>query len=89
MNVRALRASLASVLRRAEAGERIVITVGGRAVAQVGPVEPVGVGPPTLDDLAAAGLVVRARRTDAPPTEVLVTLPAGARLDRLLAEVRG
>ncbi len=36
---RALRNESADVLRRAEAGERFVITVNGRPVAQLGPYE--------------------------------------------------
>jgi prevent-host-death family protein len=35
---RELRNDIAGVLRRAEAGERIVITVSGREVAELGPV---------------------------------------------------
>src|SRR6185503_7429659 len=51
MNIRELRANLAAAVRRAEAGHRVVITVGGRPVAQLGPLDS-GAGPPTLDDLA-------------------------------------
>jgi antitoxin (DNA-binding transcriptional repressor) of toxin-antitoxin stability system len=89
MNMRSLRAGLAAALRRAEAGERIVVTVGGRAVAQIGPVETLSSdAQPTLDDLVARGLLVRARRTDPPPIELVLALPVGARLDRIVAEVR-
>jgi prevent-host-death family protein len=35
-----LRNDVGAVLRRAEAGERITVTVSGRPVAQLGPVEP-------------------------------------------------
>lgn len=89
MNVRTLRAELASALRRAEAGERIVVTVGGRPVAQLGPVETVADQQPTIDDLVARGLLVRSRRDDRPAPTLTVPLWAGARLDRLLREVRG
>ena len=89
MNVRTLRAELASALRRAEAGERIVVTVGGRPVAQLGPVEAGAGQEPTIDDLVARGLLVRARRDDRPAPSLTVPLWAGARLDRLLREVRG
>jgi prevent-host-death family protein len=89
LNVRTLRSQLAAALRRAEAGERIVVTVGGRPVAQLGPVEPAAGAEPTIDDLVARGLVVRARRDDRPPPSLTVPLWAGARLDRLLREVRG
>jgi prevent-host-death family protein len=87
VNIRDLRANLAAAVRRAEAGHRVVITVGGRAVAQLGPVEPTDTQP-TLDDLAARGLLHRARRADRPAPDLLVALPVGTRLDRLLAEVR-
>ncbi len=89
MNVRELRANLAAAVRRAEAGHRVVITVGGRAVAQLGPLEPAGrEQQPTVDDLAARGLVTKARRGDRPDPDVLVAVPVGTRLDRLVAEVR-
>jgi prevent-host-death family protein len=89
VNVRELRANLAAAVRRAESGQRVVITVGGRAVAQLGPLEPLGRDhQPTIDDLVARGLVIKARRTDRLPPDVLVAMPVGTRLDRLLAEVR-
>lgn len=86
-SMRSLRANLAAVLRQAEAGQRVVVTVGGRPVAQVGPIE--SADQPTLADLAARGLVLAARRPDRPPTDLLVPLRVGTRIDRLLAEVRG
>lgn len=36
---RELRNDIAGVLRRAEAGERMIVTVSGRAVAELGPVK--------------------------------------------------
>ena len=89
INMRSLRSGLAAALRRAEAGERIVVTVAGRPIAQLGPVEPLSSEQqPTLDDLAARGQLIRARRTDPPPIELVLALPVGARLDRIVAEVR-
>jgi prevent-host-death family protein len=88
MNVRDLRANLATALRRAEAGQRIVVTIGGRPVAQLAPIEGDG-AQPTLADLAARGLVLPARRDDRPAPDVLVPLRVGTRLDRLLVELRG
>ena len=87
MNVRELRANLAAAVRRAEAGHRVVITVGGRAVAQLGPLDH-GAEQPTLDDLAIRGLLQKARRSDRPAPELVVAMPVGTRLDRLLDEVR-
>jgi antitoxin (DNA-binding transcriptional repressor) of toxin-antitoxin stability system len=86
VNIRALRADLANAVRRAGAGHRTVITIGGRPVAQLGPVEPAG--EPTIDDLAVRGLIVPARRPDRPAPDLLVAMPVGTRIDRLLAEVR-
>jgi prevent-host-death family protein len=88
LGVRELRNHTASAVRRAGSGERIVITVDGRPVAQLGPLEPVG-GEPTLEDLAARGLLTLPRRPDRPPPAVAVALWAGVRLDRLLREARG
>ena len=89
LGIRELRGNLAALVRRAEAGQRLVITVGGRPVAQLGPVEAVPTTSVTLADLAAAGLVFAARRDDRPEPELVVALPVGTRLDRLIAEVRG
>jgi prevent-host-death family protein len=88
IGIRELRANLATALRRAGQGQRIVVTVAGRPVAQLGPLDPVD-GDVTIDDLAVRGLVVRARRSDRPPPDVLVDLWTGTRLDRLVGEVRG
>jgi prevent-host-death family protein len=89
MNVRTLRGQLAQALRRAEAGERIVVTVAGRPVAQLGPVEADPERGPTIEDLVARGLLIAARRDDRPPPTLTVPLWAGARIDRLLREIRG
>lgn len=89
MNVRMLRSQLAQTLRRAEAGERIVVTVGGRPVAQLGPVEADTDRGPSIEDLAARGLLVTSRRDDRPEPTLLVPLWAGARIDRLLRATRG
>lgn len=88
IGVRELRGDLAAAIRRAGAGERIVITVDGAPVAQLGPLESSD-GEPTIDDLAARGLVVRARRDDRPAPEFVMPLWAGTRLDSLVREVRG
>lgn len=87
--IRQLRTQLTSMVRRAGAGERIVISIGGRAVAQLGPVEAVQ-AQVTLDDLAARGLIDLARRGDRPADpDVRIDAWTGGRLDRALREVRG
>jgi prevent-host-death family protein len=88
VGVRELRASLAAAIRRAGAGERVVVTVDGRPTAQLGPLDDTG-GLVSLVDLVARGLVVPPRRTDSPRPADPVAAFVGARLDRLLREVRG
>ena len=86
--MRHLRANLASCLRRAESGERIVVTVDGAAVAQLGPLAP-RASSASLEELAAQGLVVLPRRKDVPEEVQSVPVWTGSRIDRLLREVRG
>lgn len=86
IGVRELRNDVAAVLRRAAAGERIVVTVDGRPTAQIGPLEPSG--PPTLDDLVAAGLVHGPRRPRA-VEPAPIDPPVDLRLDDVLDELRG
>ena len=88
LGIRDLRNQTAAAVRRAGSGERIVITVDGRPVAQLGPLDPLQ-GEPTLEDLAARGLVTLPRRPDRPPPAVTVPVWAGVRLDRLVREIRG
>lgn len=87
LGVRELRNQAATAIRRAGAGERIVITVDGRPVAQLGPLDP-GHHPVTLPDLAVRGLVVLPRRTDRPGPGTTVRPWAGTRLDRMFDQVR-
>lgn len=49
---RELRNNIGAILRRAEAGERIAITVSGRPVAELGP-------PPTRSRFAAASVLAQ------------------------------
>jgi prevent-host-death family protein len=86
IGVRELRANLASAVRQAGAGERVVVTIDGRPVAQLGPLEPVGA--PSLEELAASGLLEPPRR-GRPPAPDGVDTPIDVRLDRILDEVRG
>lgn len=87
IGIRELRSSLATYLRRAQAGERIVVTSAGRPAAQLGPVTGDESGT-TLADLVALGRVEPPRRRGdfVPPQPLL--LYAGTRIDRALSEVR-
>jgi antitoxin (DNA-binding transcriptional repressor) of toxin-antitoxin stability system len=86
IGIRELRASLAESVRCAEAGERTVVTVGGRPVAQLGPLDA---DAPNLERLIGSGAVIPPRRTSEwrPPEPVAVW--AGIRLDQVLRELRG
>ncbi|MEM9614272.1 MAG: type II toxin-antitoxin system prevent-host-death family antitoxin [Actinomycetota bacterium] len=94
IGVRELRNQVAAVVRRAGSGERLLVTVDGRPVAQLGPIHPDTAGL-SLWDLAAAGLIEPPRRplagpgarTDQPPAPV--PLPADLNADRLLESSRG
>lgn len=88
IGVRELRANVAGSLRAAAAGDRLVVTVSGLPVAQLGPLEASDAHP-TLTHLVAAGLVIAPRRTDPPPLDRTVPAWAGVRIDRLLRELRG
>jgi len=88
LGVRDLRQQVSAAIRRAGAGARIVITVDGTPVAQLGPLEPTDERL-TLEDLAARGQLVLARRTDRPAPQFSMPLWAGTRIDQLIREVRG
>lgn len=88
LGTRELRSDLAAAVRRAGAGERIIVTIDGRPVAQLGPLEPTD-AQVTLEDLAARGQLVLARREDRPTPEFSMPLWAGTRIDQLIREVRG
>lgn len=88
VGIRELRNQVASVVRRARSGERMIITVDGVPVAQLGPLMPAG--SPTLEDLAGAGLVRLPGRVDHPPSPAApAALPIDVRPDGVLAELRG
>lgn len=87
VGIRDLRAGLAMFVRRARLGERVVVTVDGHPVAQLGPVDadPMGV---SIPDLVARGVVLAPRRRgDFVPPEPLA-LVSGARIDRALDQIR-
>jgi prevent-host-death family protein len=88
VGIRELRNNVAAVVRRAAAGERIVVTVDGIATAQLGPLAPAG-DRPTLDDLVAAGLARPPRRLDRPTEPAPEDVPIDARPEAILAELRG
>lgn len=89
LGIRDARSRLTSLVKRAGSGERIIITIAGRPVAQLGPIETPD-GTLTIEDLIAKGLVEPARRGDRPEIpDLRVDSWSGGRLDRALREVRG
>ncbi|MBS1847018.1 MAG: type II toxin-antitoxin system prevent-host-death family antitoxin [Actinobacteria bacterium] len=89
LGIRQLRNATADAVRRAGNGERIVITVDGHPVAQLGPVEPLTADELTLDDLIARGAVLAPRDERRPAPDAPLAPPLGARIDRAAAELRG
>jgi len=88
LGVRELRNHVSAALRRAESGERIVITVDGRPVAQLGPLTPPDDGP-SLDDLIAAREVNAPTRSGRAPHPEPLALPVDVRVDDVWDDLRG
>ncbi len=87
IGVRELRAGLATFLKRAEAGDRIIVTVDGHPTAQLGPLQPKG--EPDLDDLIATGHVKRPKQDSKPLVPEVAGTPVDLSIDRILQELRG
>ncbi len=86
LGIRALRAELADAVKRAEVGERTVITSAGRPVAELAPLDA---GSPDLARLIGAGAVIPPRRTGPWRAPEPVAVWAGVRVDQALRELRG
>ena len=87
VGIRELRNNVAAVVRRAAGGERVVVTVDGVPVAQLGPLE--GASALTVDDLVAAGLARPPGRRDRPPPPDAEDAPVDVRPEGALDELRG
>ena len=87
IGIRELRADLAAAVRRAGAGERLVVTVAGEPVARLVPLGEAS-SSVTLDDLVAVRAVLPPRRRDRPAAPTPLDVPVDARTDRALREVR-
>ena len=87
IGMREFRSALATYVRRAQMGERVVITVDGAPVAQLSNMGSDYSGI-TIADLVARGAVMAPRRTgDWVPRDPLI-LYSGARIDKALSQVR-
>jgi prevent-host-death family protein len=87
VGIRELRNNVAAVVRRASAGERVVVTVDGVPAAQLGPLSAPAA--PSIDDLVAAGLAQPPGRRDRPPAPEPEIAPVDVRPDGVLDELRG
>ena len=89
IGIRELRERSATFIKRAGAGEQMIITVSGDPVATLGPIIPATSQTITLTDLVANGAVVAPRRRDKYQIPKAITFNSGSRIDQTLREVRG
>ena len=85
--IRELRNRASQVVRRARAGERLIITVDGVPAAEIGPIrtaERAG----SLEELIASGAVIGARRRGAGRAPEPVPAPSGRSSTSVLRELR-
>lgn len=87
VGIRELRNDASRVVRRAKAGERIIITVDGVAAAEIGPVAE-GVAKRTLVELIATGQVIPPRSSSPPQPARPIRVPAGRTTTEILREHR-
>jgi prevent-host-death family protein len=85
--LRELRNQASRVVRRARAGERLIITVDGVPAAEIGPVRAAERAT-SLDELIATGVVVVARTRTPPPPPKPARVPSGRSSSDVLAELR-
>ncbi|HSW42444.1 MAG TPA: type II toxin-antitoxin system prevent-host-death family antitoxin [Patescibacteria group bacterium] len=85
--IRELKNYASRVVRRAKAGERIVITVDGVPAAEIGPVTE-GIGKRTLEALIATRQVIPPRSSAPPQPARPARAPAGKTTTEILQEQR-
>ena len=85
--LRELRNQASRVVRRARAGERLIITVDGVPAAEIGPGREAERAT-SLDELIATGAVVVARTRTPPPPPKPARVPSGRSSSDVLAELR-
>lgn len=84
VSVRQLRNDVSRILRRVRAGERLIVTSNGVAVAEIGPLQD-RASRPTLEELIASGKVIpprtRAKPRPARPTRFSGPMTTGQILE--------
>ncbi len=89
IGIRDLRQQASTYIRRAGAGERMLVTVSGEPVAVLSSLESLSSATPTMADLIARGAVIAPRRVGAFTLGNPIIVHSGARIDQLLRQVRG
>ena len=91
IGVRDLRIDLAAHVRRAAAGERTIVSVGGHPAAMLGPIaiDAAPAAHAQLAALIASAALIPPRRADGQLPARTVAVFSNVRLDRLLREIRG
>jgi len=84
--LRELRNQASRVVRRARAGERLIITVDGVPAAEIGPVTPGRSA--SLEELISIGSVVAPRERTAVRSPRPLPAPSGRSSSDVLAELR-
>ena len=87
VGIRELRNDVSRVVRRARAGERIIITVDGVPAAQIVPLTE-GPRGRTMDDLIAAGQVLAPRTAARPAPATPVVAPGDRTTSEILRDHR-
>ena len=82
-----LRKELAGFLRRAKNGERMIITVDGKPIAQIGPLEPNG--SLDMDQLVTSGLVNEPTSFSSAKKPAQMSFPIDVSIETILSEMRG
>jgi prevent-host-death family protein len=85
--VRELRNQASRVVRRARAGERMIITVDGVPMAEIGPIRPAEQAG-SLEELLATGALMPARRRTAARPARPMPAPSGRTSSSVLTELR-
>ena len=89
IGIRDLRQDLSGQVKRAAAGETIVVTVDGEPKARLVPLE-LASGPRTIDEMIAAGRVISGRRRGQPrpksPPRIKGKRPSQEVLDEIRAD---
>ena len=89
IGIRELREQASTYIRRAGAGQRILVTVSGAPLALLGPITSDLIPTLTIADLVARGTLIAPRRNGNFRLGDPVSVHSGARIDQLLRRIRG